>query len=443
MKKLLTSLLFFTWFLSFGQLIGVTASQSYGNSEEFVEVKYGIDNLYRFASDRLLVQPASLWKDGKTFWPGDKGQIGFNNNLQVFEYDHNHQAFYYIDVGIGTYENDPLGHPIGYIWLENNHVYVGQSNVHNDPIDIYKSIAENDIREGFVKLDSVPGDNGYPQLFTANDNKATFLLREFNGSSQFNTIVQRSDAGIEGSWTKTQITGNTVLDYRFYHSAPILYGTQTINYIPFVYRNDAGAEYFAHGLAYTSDFSTYYNAIGTYSKNVVSTSALTNAEIDTNYLINGSPAADTVNLHIMSGIQVDDTYYGLAIKSGTTDFYVFKAEDGTITDTLLDIPNLDEASMASTNSPLMYYNGLNIVYSVLCDDAGTETKELWASDLGLTSFTQKYVRSNPTSSNAIIMLPDNLNEVNGEYAMFVDYDYTTSPQSVVLVLTINKFFIIN
>lgn len=389
-----------------------------------------VTDVFRVA-DRRLVFPSVLWQNGKTFFGANKNNTTFKNQIQLLQYNHNFSEFIYRDIGDGTDTVDDNNHPLTYLRKESDTIYCGQTNVHNDPIDIFKPLVDNDYRSGFEKLTSITGDNGYPQAFTTVGGKTAFCVRLYpEGVGNFNLGVQISDGNIEGTFTQTLITENTV-GYRHYNVVPIIYGTPTKNYLFSAFRNDDfDSNYFALACYVTTDFETFSNIDDTFSKDITVDGELTMAEIEADFLVNGTITDDEVYLEIASIIQINDTIFFSQTKAGTTDKYIFKIEDGVVTSELINISNLDQIY----RNPILYYNGLNILISVLCDDSGTKTKELWKVDLDLTDFAQQYVLSDFNDYN-YMFLPDNLDQVNGEYAMFIDQD----TNEVTLLLTDNKW----
>lgn len=409
-------------------------SQSSEYKDYPIKTVNSVINIYR-VGDRRSVFPSVLWQENKTFFGANKTNTSYNNQIQIFQYDHNYGSFVYKDVGNGTDTYDEYNHPLTYLWNEGGTLYCGQTNTHNAPIDIYKSNLLNDIRSGFTKLTSISGENAYPQVFRTISNKTAFCVRQYpEGVGDFNLSVQISDGGIEGTFTKIIITENTV-GYRHYNVAPLIYGSPTKHYLISALRNDVGGVYFAQAVYVTEDFETYSNIDGTFSKNIALDGALTMAEIEANYIINGSTANDTVNFEIPSVIQVNNDLFFSSTKEETTDKYLFKiTDDGTLTTKEITIPN----NVVATRNPILYYNGLNILLSVLCNDAGTQTKEIWSIDIDFMTFTQVYVLSE-FNSFSHIFLPDNINEVNGEYAFFADQNNTE--QTVTLIITDDKFIL--
>lgn len=405
-----------------------------GNFESYVA------DIFR-VGDHQFVRPSLLWNNGKTFLAADKGNnaiAGFENDIIILEYNHETNTLSNIDVGNGAGYNDIYNHPACWIWIENNYIYCGQAEPHNVGTSVYKSNAENTINSGFTKLDNIEDDYSYPKAFITHDNKFAFNFR-FDGTFEYDDvgIVKSSTSSIEGTLTALQITNSLTSGYRYYNSCPIVYGNPTKTYFTPTLRRDSGSNYFAHVVLVTSDFNTFSNYQGTASKNVVSVAPFTDAEISADYVINGSFASDTVELRINNTIQVDDVLYGSYIKSGTSDWYIYKI-DGSIKTEVNLSSNIANLRTDSFLNNFMYWNGNNIVLSTLNYDSVTYTKELWAINTDLSVFTKKYSFEG-TAYNDPIKLPENLPEISGNYMFWQDTHYGID--TVYLYLTNDKFIL--
>ena len=420
-------------------ILQIISQSNIFNNEVDTIISKNITDLFRIG-DFQFVKPSILWNNGKTFLGADKGNnaiAGFENDIIMIEYDSVLDVVSYIDVGTGAGYNDVFNHPACWVWIENNYIYCGQASPHNEGTTVYKSNATNTINSGFTQLSDVTDDYSYPKAFITHDNKFAFNFR-FDGTLEYDDvgIVKSSTSSIEGTLSALQITDSTTSGYRYYNSCPLVYGTPTKTFFTPTLRRDAASNYFAHVVLITSDFNTFSNYQSTASKNVVSVSPFTDAEISANYVINGSFASDTAELRVMNTIQVDDVLYGTYIKSGTSDWYIFKIDGTTKTEVDLsaEISNLRTDSFLNN---FMYYNGSNIVLSVLTD-SGTYDKELWAISNDLTTFSQKKVYTDTLSYNDPIKLPENLDEVIGNYIFYVDTSLGVT-DTAYFELTNNKY----
>lgn len=415
----------------------IISQSNTGNITGVEQKAFVVNNLYGIGSSGIT-SPTALWLNGKTFFIGDMGHENFNNNLQLFQYDHNSKSFYYANVGNGSDTNDEFGHPKGYLFEFGGQLYMGQTNVHNDPIDVHKTASLLDARSGNEFVRQIPGETAYPMFFKVNDGKPAIFTRQYpEGVGDFNLAILKSDSNMGGTFTQTLFTQITS-GYRNYNFMPILYGTQTRYVLAGTFRANGGSAHFALNLFVTdSNFQVYTSPDGNFSKDVSINGALTVTEIENNFQVNGSFATENENLIPPQGIMIDDVWYGAQIKQGTGLLYVYKLEGNTLTETALGIANLKHDNFLA---PFLTYNGKDVLFSVICDNAGTITKEIWAAPTDLSSFHQKYVFTpDPIYVYQPILLPNNLNKANGAYMMFLGYDYVTN--EAIFGETEDKFFI--
>lgn len=388
-----------------------------------------ISNLFGVA-DFQFVRPSLWWNDNITYFAATEENTVSNNKIQSYTYNHITKRFFNTTVGSGTTVQDSFNHPRAFIWYEGDYLYTGQSNPHNGVIDIFKSDVQIENDGGFSSITGVSGSNSYPKIFTTKDNKACICIRTGSSAPNFDLAVNLSSAGIEGTFTQIKITANTVNDFRFYNESPVLYGTQTKHYLVGNVRSQTNSQYFTQVLLVTYDFNTYYNYEETFSKNVVSTSEITNAEISSNFLINGDFSTVTDTSGYMMTIQVDDVFYGVCEKEGTSDHYIFKVENKVLTETLVTIPNFDR-------NKYLYYNGNNILITCRVDEGGGVIKnKIYGSPLDLSSFTEVF-SVDADSGQPILNLPENLDTVIGEYAIPI----SITGNDLDIYLTSDKFFV--
>lgn len=396
-------------------MLKVIVQQTVTVSSETIELiasgLYGFGNLQ-------FISPSSLWVDNKTYIFGNESNAS-NNTIKMMQYNHITKGFLAENVGTGTDVPDTFQHARTSGWIDvDGYIYGAQSNPHNSIMDLWKSDNPHDIT-AFTELSNITGSNAYAQGFLAIDNKFTYCVRTGGtGAPNYNLSVNRSSTDLPtGTFTQTEITVNSDTNMRYYNRVPLIYGNPTKHYIVSNMRNDTTEDYYASCLFVTDDFETYSNYDETYSKDVVTVSAITSAEA-VNFELNGVHSDQSQDYRFMNCIQVDDVFYGTQIKAGTTDYYVFKVSNGVLSSVLLDIPNI------MTNIEMqafLFYNGNNLIVTANTDQGGGVTnKEIWTCPMDLSEFTQKLVFEDVGYFGEAIKFPENMDEINGEYGFVVD-----------------------
>lgn len=380
-----------------------------------------ISNVYSIV-DFLLIRPGMLWQNGVTYFCGVNPYTLNNNRIRMFSYNHFTTMFLDKFVGDGTTTPDSYNHPQSWMWLENGYIYTGQTDSHNAPINVYKSNSQDTINDNFAQLTDIPSENAYPKLFkTANDKVAVSVRKFQTGLYDHDLAINLSNAGIEGTFTMSEITKNdsSTSLFWYYNQVPVIYGKNEVNVLIGNLRASATVKFFAHAILVASDdFQNYNNYDNSYS-NDLAVDKISNSEIDTYYTINGSQGDLTQDLGYMTAVKVDDVLYAYAIKSGTTDAYIFKIDfniaNPTVESVQINIPNLTRGN--GLHEVYLYYNGANILLSCLTDDGVQAKKEICSTPMDLSSFSQQYTYNVSNSSQEPIVLPENLDVVTGEYLM--------------------------
>lgn len=418
-------------------LIAAILSQSGVEADR--EEDYTVSNLYGFG-DYQQINPSMLWHNGKTIIGGNKSNAT-NNQIQLMVYEHLIRSFYVNEIGDGTDTQDAFNHPRTYLHIDSSdNVYCGQTNTHNDPIDIWKNGNKDNLRTAFTLFGQVSGDNAYAQLFTRIDNgNVGFYVRQFTGGGNSHVVsTQLSNGGIEGTFTLNEITVNDLETDGsnpswHYNKQPIRYGNSTVHYFIVALRDQNDSLFYGFALLKTTDYITYSNYSGSFSKDTTS-SEITNTELFADCMILGS-SDRSVNRNMMNCIQVADVFYGMTKRVSDDEWVIIKVDNGVLTETVVDIPNI---SVLGIINPFLYYNGNNILISLATNDTIIYSKELWSTPMDLSEFTQKLVNSDISVGNATpFNLPENLDQVSGEYALV--YQIVGS-DGVRLYITQDKFY---
>lgn len=400
---------------------------------ESVDLSGTITDLYSII-EFLQVRPCSIWEDGVTYFVGSEDEAVSNQTIQVYKYVHATSTFSYQQVGAGSDSASPQNHNVSFIWREGTNWYVGQSNPHNGEIDLWKSDTD-DVITTWTEQTQIAGDNAYPRFFIDYNGDTALGCRLSSPEGAHDVGLKISSTGIEGSFTNYRLTINdNESNHWYYPQYPIMYGTNTKQYVIGQLRSQATSDIFCHGIFVSDgDYDNWHNYADTFTKDI-SIEAVTNAEFETNYVFNGTNATDTDDLSLLSAVQIDDVLYVVAIKDGTTDHYIWKLTGTTLTSTLVNISNLSRGN--GLHSMYLYYNGENLILSCKVDDGVTITVELWTMPMDLSSFTQRYTLEVPHDATTLIKLPENLDEVTGE---FVSYVYSAASNAY-LLLTTEKFW---
>ena len=178
----------------------------------------------------------------------------------------------------------------------------------------------------------------------------------------------------------------------------------------------------------TTDYNTFSSYDNAFSKDVSVSGTITNTEIGDYCLINQT-LSDTYNTGYMLSIQVDDVFYGIVEKSDG-NHYIFKIVEDVMTETLITIPNFDK-------NKYLYYNGNNLLITCRVDEGVNGIKnKIYGVPLDLGSFTEMF-SVDADSGQSVLNLPENLDIVDGEYAI----PLSISSNDFSVYLTSDKFIL--
>lgn len=418
-------------------LLDVISAQRQTNEDSFYRLL--VPNIFGFG-DYQQISPSMLWDRDRTIIGGNKSNA-FNNQIQLMVYNHLQNTGFVREVGTGTNQTDAVNHPRTYLHIPpSGSIYCGQTNTHNAPIDIWKASNAYNLRQEFNLFGQVLGDNAYPQMFydVVNGN-AGFLVRDFSGGGNSHVLAtQISDGGIEGTFTKQLITLNTeeadpTNPVWHYNKQPLMYGTNKVHYMVIGLRDQNDSKYFAFALLKTTDYINYSNYDGSFTKDVTA-SRITSAELYANCLINGSEDR-SVNQGLINCIVINDSFYAVYQDVNDDSWNMMQIKNGFRTD--ITIP-FQDIYIFGIHTPYLYYNGQNIVLSTV-NFKGNDVynKEIWSVTTTMDSFRQKLINEDIEGIAEPMKLPDNLDKVNGEYAIVWG---NVSQSRVDLRLTTDKFY---
>jgi hypothetical protein len=235
----------------------------------------------------LLYAPNSFWADGKTYFSLQK-------NLSVSPFGQIGLVVY--DEQLGLNRPQILGKPLASgdthtrpsIYFDNNRLYAIQENLHITPLDIYKSDYDNETESFTEQVEKIGTAMAYANIYKLSDGNFAIYFRFGNGQP-FDTkayaSVVKSTAGFASFGSEQQLTLRTTNNVYQYPTQPNNGTVGLWHYGVLSERTGPGTDVFwyKYWLWKTQDFVTFYNYDGSFSKNVVSVSPLTEAELNTNF----------------------------------------------------------------------------------------------------------------------------------------------------------------
>lgn len=235
----------------------------------------------------LLYSPNSFWADGKTYFSLQK-------NLSVSPFGQIGLVVY--DEKLGLNRAQILGKPLASgdthtrpsIYFDNNRLYAIQENLHITPLDIYKSDYDNETESFTEQVEKIGTEMAYANIYKLADGNFAIYFRfgqgQPTGSNAYASVV-KSTAGFGSFGSEQQITLRTTSNVYQYPTQPNNATVGLWHYGVLSERTGPGTDVFwyKYWLWKTQDFVTFYNYDGSFSKNVVSVSPLTEAELNTNF----------------------------------------------------------------------------------------------------------------------------------------------------------------
>jgi hypothetical protein len=386
---------------------------------------------------RNLANPMMLWFNGSTYAVGYKPN---NQNNQVWAQKQTGDSIEAYTVGTGTNTSEPLNHPAPAIFIDDaGYIYVAQNEFHVNPFRLWRSDIPEDI-SSFTLLGSFDTNGSYLALIKQSNTNVTLTTRSGDNS----TAIKGYDFSVlevdltNASYTKTLVVE---MDFatnqvRAYLGGTAFYGTSNYRAYGLSSRREGTSRFYKYSIMWSDDSDTFYNSGMVFNKNVPATSAITYAELDTNYAFIGSDSAQTTDISACNMIQIYDDAF-VSYRTGAGDFSIKKVNriTGTETEvalglTLFNVTNGD-------NNVYLYYNGSNIGMTVKMSDEAVKIYTLETDLSGLT-----YVRDieNAVDGNYIGM-PANLNDVPDGSPYLMTGRSSTYPEGVTpYVITTNKWF---
>lgn len=384
----------------------------YGFTEEISDVIYS--GLY------VQVAPKCWYYNGDTYFTAVTSEA--TRNPVLYRYRSSDDSI--VGVDVGTIDNtDPLNHQNPAIAVVDDFIYVLMVNGHGQDIKIWKSDT-TDISDGFTLFHTITDfDFGYLHTYRRN-NYQYFLSRDTQ--SDFGSIVGKSADSSFVSWDVNRVTlaEKPTTGYRHYPYIPTPYNEDNWNYFSITLRNDNASSdpdqifmYFGHAFYKTQDFVTYYSLDENFSKNVVSSGAITQSEVNSNLMYIGSESTDEDYTSHFQGCVINGVIYGSYVSQSINYHKFYKIENGVKTEYECNIPNLS-INPFSFNVLTILSNGNNLVIRVSGGD-------VYVCDFNFNNQSIAYtVADNQIYPINAPIYPFNLDEVGEIYALGGQQVYT-------------------
>ena len=264
-----------------------------------------LNNPLSFPVDRLGL-PNELYSPG-IIWHEDKTYLAYKEPSQSITFMRPDMMIYDPLTGlgspfaIGAKFGEPDTHPDPQIAVVGNNMYIVQEVVHNRQVRVYKS-DPGDFTT-YTNNEQFGVTESYPKIYgNANGTSSIVLRNSFDRTKVFNstTGMETFDSGTD----ITLIVSPGGKQYRHYSGKPTNGTVGGWHYIVVIARIDEGAfgRWWDKYLLKTPDngaesWNVFYNYHETFSKDVISTSEITQLELETNYRFIGS-TDDTIDIRI-------------------------------------------------------------------------------------------------------------------------------------------------
>jgi hypothetical protein len=225
--------------------------------------------------------PGAWYKNGKTYQSYMRADIDpYANMPSLFVYDKEYGLLRPFVTGKARDNADT--HPYPPITWVGDRMYISQENAHASPVELYEAWSDNDY-SAFKKLvETVGTQMGYPSFFPNGSNYFMFG-REQTG---YKAVVYKSTNGMKSWGSVIEITnGPGGLGGRHYTTCPFNNTRNGRIAIEITRRDETNNTWVQKYYAESSDGETWYNYSGSFSKNVVSSGAITQTELDNNFLV--------------------------------------------------------------------------------------------------------------------------------------------------------------
>ena len=344
-----------------------------------------------------------IYHNGKTFASGNKVR-STNHQGIIVEYDGVNTPIWSV-VGTGTDTQDISNHPrlVLEIGLD-NHIYCYRTNPHISVVVIYKSVTAETIADGFVEhARTTLTPTSYPNVFKGLSGQLNLFMRSSTlAGAQYSLSILLASDPTNDTYTEKRITSTAGSSRRHYPQFFKSYGTNTKMAFGLNTRKLSGDVFYANQALFTSidqSFDVWENYNGSFSKDITASGTLTATEL-TNFVINGDPTNDTLDIGFAIGALVNDDLFMI---------------DGKFTNlkkiTSAGFTNISLSSVGINKAYNLYSDstGSKIIIQCFNGTPGNEIVEFWTCTPNLTDFKKAYDLS--FSADINYNLPANYDQI--------------------------------
>jgi len=347
----------------FHTLLAQPAQFSFGASDSIPATESFMSEIT--TSSVHLYNPQAFWKDGKTYLFYQStyqvrpfGQIRMMVYDENFGFDRPYKVGYVLS-GADTHTVPSSAFPA------NDTIYVGQENLHNTPVDLYKST--NLDGSLWEKLAEVIGtDLAYINFIEQED--GNYMTFSRGGGVEFSIYLTEATNEMEDWGTQLRISTVTA-GQRHYPTLPMnsagVFANK--NYLVVTNRNDTGFNWFRSSLMFFnhSDLTKFWNYDSTYVHDIDTDGLINDSDLSTYFKYYETSASNVHGGVAVTGVSPTGEFYAVHTSEDTDYYFVYW--DGAAWDTReIAIANLYRGTVDQAG-PFLY-----------CVPHSDDNIELWA-----------------------------------------------------------------
>lgn len=294
----------------------------------------------------------------------------------------------------------------------NDTLYLFQTNPHNGLVEVFECDTGIDFDGTFTLIATIVGNFAYTSAMRTPTGFSIFLR---GGGGDYDTYVLTNINVELTSWTTRKVCDRSIANTRHYPMPLNNYFDGTYYWFAILRRSNDGAgspsaTENALFLLRTQDFQTWENQDGSFSRNV-DVSAITDTELNNNFLIDGDPANSNLFIGTLYGHRHNDKFYFNCVDYQDNDTGKILYYDGTTwSKVFLNIPNLevDRNGRNIGGYAQIIHKDNHLYYIVRTTVSGILNNELWRTDMSFQNLT--FIKS--FGDIVTCYLPENLYEVS-------------------------------